>query len=144
MFSRRECVKDAFIICPQGHRHKMTYVLDNTDDSDVSYLCSLLSKNDCDISIFWQSKFDRNYMQQEEPKVYDAFNCIVVALGTLFNLNSAVSCYQLRNDRVEFLEKCFNEGKEGTKRWIDVERENQSINYEKLANSIIASLYPQP
>ena len=72
MFSRRECVKDAFIICPQGHRHKMTYVLDNTDDSDVSYLCSLLSKNDCDISIFWQSKFDRNYMQQEEPKVYDA------------------------------------------------------------------------
>lgn len=144
MCERRECVTEPFTISANGTRYKMTYVLDNTDNSDMIYLCSLLDKNNCDYKVVWQSKFDRSFVQETEPKIYNAFNCIVIALGTLFNLNTSINCFKLRNDRIKFLESCYNEGTKGITRWIDVERENQPINYEKLANSIIASLYLQP
>lgn len=140
MFKRSEFISEPFSITRYDHRHKLVYVMDNKEQ-DCRYLKSLLDKNNCEYIIHWQSKFDRNHIEITQPKIYDAFNCVITAFGTLFNLNTAVSCFQLRNDRVEFLEKCFKDNEE--KEICIAPLESQNINYAELANLIIASLSHQ-
>lgn len=145
MFSRREFISEPFVVEPHyKNLCKLTYIINNEDDFEREQLTNYLRENNCEFRCYWQSKFDRNIIEVNEPKIYDAFNCVIIAIGDIKDIMDSIGKYQIRNDRVDYLERCLCEGNiERKKRWINVEREKRNINYEKLANSIIASLYPQ-
>lgn len=117
----------------------LIYMIPNCDPEQKNIFMQYCIENDCTIQrIVWVSRFDRTEISVIEPVVYDAYNCVISVksndINKLFNIEYL---FAKRLDKIKYLEKCLGDGKS----CMEIEQEKSPINYEKLASSILASLY---
>lgn len=54
---------------------------------------------------YWVSKFDTEYIEYIEPKIYDAFNCEIVLKGNNDDLGGVYEVYQTKKELLNNLPK---------------------------------------
>lgn len=59
------------------------------------------------VRMYYRSKFDYNYIEYFEPKIYDAFICCLDFSGRKFTLLKALKEYT-QNKNVNYLERCLS------------------------------------
>lgn len=119
--------------------YELIYLMDDYDPEEKYRLIDLLVENKCHIKpLLWRSKYDKTVVTDTQPIIYDVYNCVIQARGDIHRLTNAIYLYQKRLDQISYLERCFGDG---SIKCIDQERENNPIEYERLANLILASLF---
>lgn len=118
-------------------------MLPHTDPEEKNIFMQYCVDNDCTIQkIFWVSRFDREEISEIEPIIYDAYNCVIsVKSNDMNKLLNVKYLFANRLNKIKFLENCLSQG-DKVKTCMEIEQEKNPINYAKLANSILASLYP--
>jgi hypothetical protein len=67
-------------------------------------------ENNCILKrIVWVSKYDREEISEIEPKVFDAYNCVLHIIGDRNKIINALYLYNNRDKDVRFLESCLND-----------------------------------
>lgn len=134
MYRKSLFISEPFVVQPHSDNLvKMTYVLDNTEVNTIEYFKSVLQNNNCEYRMYWESKFDRNVIEVNPPTIYDAYNCIVLAIGDIEDIYDSIGKLQIRNDRVEFLEKCLGD--------IDLPPLEKPIDISAIATAILNDLF---
>jgi len=59
------------------------------------------------VRMYYRSKYDYNYIEYIEPKIYDAFIFCVDFAGRKYPLTKALKEFK-QNQKVNFLENCLN------------------------------------
>ena len=58
-------------------------------------------------SCLWKSKFANEVFTLTEPKIIDAYDMLLLSLGSPDNIKKAINKFKLRFNNIKYLEKCY-------------------------------------
>lgn len=86
---------------------RLSYIFSYEDEVSLHVLKNLLIKNHCEVIVLWKSKFANEIFTLTEPKIIDAYDMLLLSLGSPDNIKRAINNFKLRFNTIKYLEKCY-------------------------------------